>query len=123
MYAIVEIAGKHYKVEKGSEIDVDLLNEEKGKKLNFESVIVYRPDKDVKIGSPYVGGVSVEAEVVDPLWRDDKVTVFKFRHKTNYRRKTGHRQNYTTIKIKAINEKAKAEKPAAEQPAEQPAQA
>ncbi len=114
MYAIVEIAGKHYKVEKGGEVQVDLLGEDQSKKMTFDSVIVYRTDKDIRIGNPYVGGVTVEAEVVEPEVKGEKLTVFKYKHKTNYRVKTGHRQKYTTIKIKSISEKAKSEEKAAE---------
>lgn len=121
MYAIVEIAGKHYKAEKGSEFDVDLLSEDQGKKLSFENVIVYRGDKDIRIGNPYVAGVVVEAEVVEPEVKGEKLTVFRYRHKSNVRVKNGHREHYTTIRIKGITEKAaKAEKPAA---AEKPAEA
>lgn len=112
MYAVVEISGKQYKVEKGQEIVVDLQDAGK-KKLSFETVTIYRGDKeDIKIGTPYVKGMTVDAEVVEPLVKGDKLTVFKYKNKTNYRVKTGHRQKYTQLKISGIKEKSapKAEK-------------
>lgn len=102
MYAIVEIGGKHYHMEKGAELDIDLLQSKAGDKVKFDTVTLYRTDKDALVGTPYVKNVAVSAEVIEPLVKGDKLTVFKFRHKTNYRVKTGHRQKYTRIVVKDI---------------------
>ncbi len=102
MYAIVEILGKHYKAEKGKEIVVDLLHLEEGKKASFDKVLVLRDDKDIKIGTPYLAGVTVEAKVVAPYAMGKKLTVFKFQRKTAYRVKNGHRQKYSVIEVTGI---------------------
>ncbi len=102
MYAIVEIGGKHYHVENGAELDIDLLQSKAGDKIKFDTVTLYRTEKETRVGTPFVKGVSVSAEVVDPFVKGDKLTIFKFRHKTNYRVKTGHRQKYTRVLIKDI---------------------
>ncbi len=102
MYAIIDIGGKSYKVAKDAEVLIDLREAKEGDKLSFETVTLFRDDKEIKVGQPYVAKMKVEAKVVDPLVKDDKKTVFKYKNKTNYRVKTGHRQKYTLIKITDI---------------------
>lgn len=102
MYVVVEIAGKHYKVEKGDSVVVDLLHLDNGKKISFNTVVIVRDDKDIKIGQPYVKGVSVDAKIEEAVVKGDKLTIFKYKAKVNYRVKTGHRQKYTRIKITDI---------------------
>lgn len=113
MYAIVEIAGKHYKAEKNGELTVDLLHLDAGKKVTFDKVLVLRDDKKITVGKPYVKGVSVEAKIVEPIVKGEKITVFKYKSKVSYRVKNGHRQKYTTIKVTGIKTaETKATKPA-----------
>ncbi|NPV00491.1 MAG: 50S ribosomal protein L21 [Brevinematales bacterium] len=102
MYAIIEIGGKSYKVAKDEELLIDLRDGKDGDKLSFETVTMYRDDKEIKVGQPYVAKMKVEAKIVAPLFKDKKKTVFKYKNKTNYRVKTGHRQKYTLIKITDI---------------------
>lgn len=105
MYAILEIGGKQYKVEKGADLLVDLMEATQGQKLTFDTVTMFR-DKEVVVGKPYVEKAVVEAEVVDPLVKGEKLTVFKYKAKSRFRRKTGHRQGYTRIHVTGISLKA-----------------
>lgn len=106
MYAIIDIGGKHYKVEKGRDLLIDLQDHKEGDKVKFENVIMLRSDKDVLVGKPYVAKASVEGKVIAPLVKGEKLTVFKYKQKAHYRRKTGHRQKYTRIEIISINKEA-----------------
>lgn len=98
MYAMVEIGGQSHKAEKGSEFLVNLLKGEKGTKVEFNKVLLISDSGNVEIGTPYVSA-TVKAEIVEPEVKGKKVTVFKYKNKTNYHVKTGHRQKYTRIKI------------------------
>jgi large subunit ribosomal protein L21 len=100
MYAVVEVQGKQYRAEKGKTIRVDKIEAEKGSKIDFDSVLLVSGDT-IKIGSPYVAGASVKAIVADHA-KADKVIVFKYKAKKDYRRKYGHRQNYTLLTIEEI---------------------
>ncbi|MBN1333286.1 MAG: 50S ribosomal protein L21 [Synergistales bacterium] len=101
MYAIVEFGGKQYRVQPGDTLKVELVHAEPGEKVNLEKILILADDQDVKIGEPYVQGASVEASVLKHA-KDDKILVFKYKSKKNYRRFRGHRQNYTEIKIESI---------------------
>ena len=101
MYALVEIKGKQYKVEKDSVLRVDHLDSEQGSAVEFPSVVLLKDDAGTKIGTPYVDGAVVKAEVEDHT-RDRKVVVFKHKRRKNYRRTKGHRQHYSTIRVKEI---------------------
>ncbi|MFC1655320.1 50S ribosomal protein L21 [Patescibacteria group bacterium] len=102
MFAIVEIAGKQYKVTQNDKIEVDRLQQDKGK-ITFDKVLLYaKDDKDVSIGNPYVNGASVEAEVLENI-RGDKIRVFKMKPKKRYAKTIGHRTDLTVIEIKKIN--------------------
>ncbi len=101
MYALVEIKGKQYKVEKGSQIRVDLLGEEAGKTVEFDSVLMLAGDKEPKIGKPYVEGAKVTATVGE-IVKDKKVNVIKFKRRKGYHRNQGHRQKYCMIEVKDI---------------------
>ncbi len=101
MYAMVEIGGQSHKAEKGSEFLVNLIEGgegEKGKELSFENVTLISDNGSVEIGTPYLSA-SVKVEIIEPLVKGKKLTVFKYKNKTNYHVKTGHRQKYTRIKI------------------------
>src|SRR5690554_3925992 len=98
MYAMVEILGKQYKVEKGSVLKVDKLDVEAGKELEFDSVLLVKSEGKLSLGTPYVKGAKVSA-LVEGHGKDKKLIVFKFKRRKDYRRKQGHRQQYSLIKI------------------------
>lgn len=100
MYAIIRTGGKQYNVSVGDEVLVEKLNAEVGEEVSFE-VLMLADDSGIKIGKPVVEGVSAKAEVVEH-GKGKKVIVFKYKPKKNYRKKQGHRQPYTMVKIKAI---------------------
>ena len=106
MYAIIEEGGGQRKVAKDQVILIDLIDggEAKvGKTVEFKNVLVLGDGKSAaKIGQPYVAGASVVGEVVEALVKGDKIHIHKYRRRKGYRRKTGHRQAYTQVKITAI---------------------
>ncbi len=99
MYGVVEIAGHQYRVEAGMTLDVQKLSDEAGSTVEFDKVLFVGGEKNL-IGKPVVDGAKVVAEVVKHD-RSRKVIVFK-RKPGKYRRKNGHRQEFTTLKIKEI---------------------
>lgn len=110
MYAIIEACGKQYKVSKGDVVFFEKLDDEEGKKVKFDKVILISDDKKIEVGTPYVKGAAVEGKVV-AHGKGKKIIVFKYKAKKNYRRKQGHRQPYTKVEITAIKVAAeKAEK-------------
>ena len=101
MYAIIATGGKQYKVEEGQTIRVEKLGVEAGSKFTFDQDLLVGGD-DVKVGEPTVDGASVEATVVGD-GKAKKVIVYKYKRKTGYHKKNGHRQQYTEVKIDKIN--------------------
>ena len=101
MYAIIATGGKQYKVAEGDVLRVEKLNAEDGASVTFDNVIVLNNDKDVLTGDA-VKNASVKASVVKTA-KSKKVTVYKFKPKTGYHKKNGHRQIFTEVKIEAIN--------------------
>lgn len=101
MYAIIETGGKQIKVQEGQEITVELLRGEEGEAVTFDKVLFVGGD-DSKIGTPYVEGATVTGKIVQH-GRGKKIVIFKYKAKKNYRRKQGHRQPYTKVKIEKIN--------------------
>ena len=102
MYAIIKDSGKQFKVEEGQELEIDFRDAEPGSKIEFETVLAVSGDDGLKLGTPSLEGASVMAEVVETT-KGPKITVVKFRRRKNSKRKTGHRQKYTTVKIEKIN--------------------
>jgi len=102
MYAIIEACGKQYKVAQGDVVFFEKLDNEEGKKVTFDKVILVSDDKKVQVGNPYVKGIKVEGKVVSH-GKAKKIIVFKMKPKKNYRRKQGHRQPYTKIRITKIS--------------------
>lgn len=100
MFAVVQTGGKQYKVSVGDVIEVEKLNLEAGSKLNLD-VLLVSEDGKVKVGNPLVKGVVCEAEVV-AQGKGEKIVVYKYKPKKNVRKKQGHRQPFTQIKIVAI---------------------
>ena len=101
MYAVVEINGKQYRAEQGQVLKVDRIDQEAGSNVSFDKVLLLSGDAGIKVGSPYVEGASVLA-VIDSEIKADKVIVFKYKPKKDYRRKQGHRQRYTVLKVQEI---------------------
>jgi large subunit ribosomal protein L21 len=101
MYALVEFKGKQYKAEKGALLKVDKIDAEEGSTINIDTVLLVSGDT-VKMGSPYVEGAKVSA-TVESHEKDKKIIVFKYKPKKDYRRKQGHRQQYSIIKIEEIS--------------------
>ena len=101
MYAIIATGGKQYKVSEGDVIRVEKLGVEAGQTYTFDQVLLVSGD-EVKIGAPTVEGATVEADVVDNI-KGKKVIVYKYKRKTGYHKKNGHRQQLTAVKITKIN--------------------
>ena len=109
MYAIVEIAGQQFKVEKDQQVYVHRLESKEGSKVEFDNVLLIENDGKIKVGAPAISGAKVTAKVVSHL-KGDKVVVFKKKRRKGYRVKNGHRQALTEILIQKIEEKAAAKK-------------
>jgi large subunit ribosomal protein L21 len=100
MYAVVEFNGKQYRAEQGALLKVDRFDAEKGDAVSLDKVILVSGDQ-IKIGTPYVAGAAVKTTVQDEL-KGDKIVVFKYKPKKDYRRTQGHRQRYTLLKVEEI---------------------
>jgi large subunit ribosomal protein L21 len=111
MYAIVEISGKQYKVEKGDQLQVARLSDEVGSKVLFDKVLLTDDGKAIKVGKPAIKGAKVEAEIIDNI-RGKKVRIYKKKRRKGYQRKKGHRQDYSIIEVKAIKASEPKKKPA-----------
>ena len=101
MYAVIKTGGKQYRVSEGQKVRVEKLSGAVGDKVTLGEVLLVGGDSP-KVGQPLVKGASVAAEIVGQD-RGKKIVVFKFRRRKNYRRKTGHRQQYTELKITGIS--------------------
>jgi len=114
MYAIVNIAGKQYKVAKGDQLKVARLSTKVGDKVDFTEVLLTDDGKNIKIGKPAVKGAKVTAEVTEH-GRHRKILVYKKKRRKGYQRKNGHKQDFSAIKINNIKVSASsgAAKPAA----------
>jgi large subunit ribosomal protein L21 len=101
MYAVVQTGGKQYKVEVGRTIDVEHIAAEVGDTVELSPVLMVSGDDGFHLGNPAVSGAKVTADVVQH-GRGKKLIVFRYKPKTRYRKKTGHRQNFTRLAIKSI---------------------
>jgi len=102
MYAVIETGGKQYRVNQGDVIKVEKLSADVGEKVDFDRVLLVGEGTDVKVGSPTVDGATVSGTVVEQD-RHRKIIVFKMKRRKNYRRKQGHRQDYTGVLIDRIS--------------------
>ena len=100
MYAIIATGGKQYRVSEGDVIYIEKIDAQGDSTVSFD-VLLMGNDGDVKIGTPVVEGVKVEGKVVGQI-RGEKIVVYKYKSKKNYRRKQGHRQPYTKVEITKI---------------------
>ena len=105
MYAVIETGGKQYRVQEGDVITVEKLDVEAGSKIELDKVLVLNNGTELKVGAPYVEGAKVVGEVVEN-GKGKKVIIFKYKAKKDYRKKQGHRQPYTMIKIESLDGKA-----------------
>lgn len=101
MYAIVEIAGQQFKAEAGKKLYVHRLEGNEGDAVSFDRVLLTDADGAVKVGTPIVSGVKVNAKILSHL-KGDKVTIFKKKRRKGYRKTNGHRQSLTQISIESI---------------------
>jgi large subunit ribosomal protein L21 len=104
MYAIVESGGKQYKAVPGTTIEVDRLQVEEGTQFDLDQVLLVSDGEDVKVGAPTVDGATVKTTVVEHF-KGRKIIVFKYKTRERYRRKQGHRQQYTRLQIDEISVK------------------
>ena len=102
MFAVIESGGKQHKVSEGDSLQVELLAEEEGSKVEFDRVLMIINGKDSKVGTPYLDKAKVTGKVVRH-GKTDKLIVFKMKRRKDYRRTQGHRQNFTEVLIEAIN--------------------
>ena len=102
MYAIIKTGGKQYKVSEGDVVFIEKLNAEEGASVTFDEVLTIVDGDTVKIGTPTVSGASVTAKV-EANGKAKKIRVFKYKAKSNYRRRAGHRQPYTKVVIEKIS--------------------
>ena len=102
MYAVIKTGGKQYRVQQNDIIEVELLEAEIGASITLDEVLLVGDEGKSKIGAPTVAGATVKADVLNQK-RGDKIIVFKKKRRQNYRRKNGHRQSITVLKITAIN--------------------
>ena len=104
MYAIVEINGQQFKAETGMKLYVNHMKDaEVGKTVEFDKVLLVDNEGAVTVGAPTVEGAKVVVEVVNPLVKGEKVIVFKMKRRKDYRKKNGHREQFTEIVIKSVN--------------------
>lgn len=117
MYAIIETGGKQYKVQNGDRIRVEKLNVTDGEAVVFDRVLVAGEGADIKVGTPYLDGLTVEGKAIES-GKGKKVVIFKYKAKKDYRKKQGHRQPYTLVEITAVaGEKTVQEKEAVKEEA------
>jgi large subunit ribosomal protein L21 len=101
MYAVIKTGGKQYRVAEGDTLQVEKLEGEPGKTIEFTDVLMVANAGDVKVGRPLVAGAKVTAEILEHD-RHKKLIVFKYKRRKNYRKRNGHRQPFTALRIKTI---------------------
>ncbi len=101
MYAVIETGGKQYKIQEGDTVFVEKINTEEGEKVELSKVLLISKEDGLVVGKPYIEGAKIEATVLEQ-GKMRKIIVFKYKSKKNYKRKQGHRQPYTKLKIEKI---------------------
>jgi large subunit ribosomal protein L21 len=130
MYAVISTGGKQYKLNQGDVFVIEKVDGEVGEKVEFDSVLYLSGEEELKLGSPTVDGAKVVGTILEQS-KGDKVTIFKFKRRKMYRRKTGHRQLLTKIRVESIEgisgsqskASVKKEEPAAKKEASSPKKA
>ena len=103
MYAIIQTGGKQYRVSEGDVVSIEKLTAAEGEEVVFDQVLTVVSDSDIKIGKPVVEGAKVTAKVLEH-GKGKKILVFKYKAKSNYRKRQGHRQPYTKVEISKIED-------------------
>ena len=101
MYAIIADSGRQYKVEEGQTLEIDLRDVQEGDDLTFDRVLCISDDGGFRLGQPEVSGATVSAKVIEQT-KGEKIFIQKFRRRKNSKRRTGHRQKYTKVRIEKI---------------------
>ena len=101
MYAVIETGGKQYRVQPGETVVVETLPGESGDAVEFSRVLLISDDESVAVGRPIIEGARVTGQIVDQVL-GEKLTVYKFKRRKNYRKRNGHRQQYTAVKIESV---------------------
>ena len=101
MYAVIETGGKQYRVQPGETVVVETLPGESGDAVEFSRVLLISDDESVAVGRPIIEGARVTGQIVDQVL-GEKLTVYKFKRRKNYRKRNGHRQQYTAVKIETV---------------------
>lgn len=122
MYAVIESGGKQYRLSQGDLIDLELLEGQVGEEIVFDEVLLLNDGEDAFVGAPRVSGARVVGEIVEQK-KGDKVVVFKFKRRKMYRRKRGHRQLLTRVKIKEIDSGTATQSTASSEKTKKPASA
>ena len=102
MYAVIKTGGKQHKVSRGDVISIEKIDGSKGETVVFDEVLMVSSGEDVKVGTPFLKGARVEGEIIDQT-KADKINVFKMKRRKGFKKKTGHRQKLTRMKIKEIS--------------------
>lgn len=102
MIAIVETGGKQYKMAEGKYVDIELLDAQEGDSVSLDKVVMIVDGKKSTVGQPYVKGATIQGKILKN-GRDKKVLVYKMRCKKGYRRKNGHRQNFSRLMVESIS--------------------
>jgi len=101
MYAVIKTGGKQYRVEEGATLAIERLEGDPGTQIFFDEVLLVGSESETRLGRPLIAGANVGATIVEQ-GRAKKVIVFKFRRRKNYKRKKGHRQYFTRVRIDSI---------------------
>ena len=101
MYAVIKTGGKQYRVQEGEVLKLEKLPADVGETVEFDQVLALKNDDGLKVGAPYVEGARVQGKVLGQ-GKGKKITVFKYKPKKNYRKKQGHRQPFTSVRIEKI---------------------
>ena len=102
MYAVIKTGGKQHKVAEGEILKVEKLKASEGEPIDINDVLLIEKDGEVTLGSPFIEGAKVTAKILRH-GKEDKVTIIKMKRRKDYRKKQGHRQNYTEIQIEQIS--------------------
>jgi len=102
MYAVIKTGGKQHKVSQGVEISIEKIDGAKGETVIFDEVLMVSSGEDVKVGTPFLKGARVEGVIIDQT-KAGKINVFKMKRRKGFKKKTGHRQKLTRMKIKEIS--------------------
>ena len=102
MYAVIETGGFQFTIKEGEKLKIPKVEAKPKEKISFDKILLISKDNDPIIGTPFIKGAKIEAEVLNH-GKDKKIVVFKFKRRVKYRRKKGHRQDFTEVQIKKIN--------------------